>query len=271
MRRQRSGVGRAAGVIAAQAIAMIAALALVGCASGKVSAVKVTTAPVCDPNTGVCGVERLDLVTVSVSGVGRCQAAKINFGDGSFDLVGQNIDFDQQPWVVTHSFEDGWVGPKRIVAEGVTDCAGRASVLHHVFQQNSTREDHHIGLANPSPGIMCYRVPRVVPLPPLRTNTRVTVTSLTTPKINFGCPGGCTYDPDGAPGTSAPTGFTFPGFREFSLILVVGNQQVQGGTNVRFVTHERGELLLCLETNNLYSNMTGGWDIDIAVDESDAN
>ncbi len=252
--------------------ALIATLALGGCGIGKVTSISITTPTVCDPATGVCGIHRLDKVTVSVAGEGKCTKARINFGDGSFDLPGQDVDFDKGPWIATHSFERGWVGPKRIVAEGVTNCAGRATVDHHVFQENSFSEKHNVGFNRPTPGIMCYAVPRTGgPLPALRANTTVTVTTDATPKINFGCPfGGCTYDANGVPGSVASSAFTFPGFREFSLILVVGNQQVQGGSSVQFVTQGSGELLLCINTNNIYSNMTGGWGLTFSVDETNA-
>ena len=257
---------------AACAGALVTTLALAGCSIGRVDSIAITTPTVCDPATGVCGIHRLDKVTVSVAGVGKCTKARINFGDGSFDLPGQDVDFDKGPWVATHSFERGWVGPKRIVAEGVTNCGGKATVDHHVFQENSFRETQTVGFNHPTPGIACYAVPRTGgPLTALRSNTVVNQTAEATPMINFGCPfGGCAYDANGKPGTVASNAFTYPGFREYSLVLVVGNQHVQGGSSVRFVTQGSGELLLCLNTNDIYSNMTGGWSLTISVDETNA-
>jgi hypothetical protein len=62
----------------------------------------------------------------------------------------------------------------------------------------------------------------------------------------------------------------FPGFREFSLVVLVGNHRVQGGTSASFITTGSGTLSLCLNTNDIYSNITGGGGITVAVDETAA-
>jgi hypothetical protein len=87
--------------------------------------------------------------------------------------------------------------------------------------------------------------------------------------INFGCvAAGCVYDADGKPGTSAVAPFPFPGFREYSLVLSIGSQMVQGGTNVQFTTMSSGPLLFCLnDGDNDVTNNLGGYIIEISVDQ----
>jgi len=87
--------------------------------------------------------------------------------------------------------------------------------------------------------------------------------------INFGCiAAGCVYDADGKPGTSAVAPFPFPGFREYSLVLSIGSQMVQGGTNVQFTTTSSGPLLFCLnDGDNNVTNNLGGFIIEISVDQ----
>jgi hypothetical protein len=109
---------------------------------------------------------------------------------------------------------------------------------------------------------------------PLRPNTTVTVSSPTGLKINFGCiASGCIYDADGEPNSSAPSNFPFPGFRKYSLVLRMRNQYglttaFQGGTNTTFNTgNNTGMIEVCVNDDNIRDN-SGGWRIDISVDES---
>jgi hypothetical protein len=53
-----------------------------------------------------------------------------------------------------------------------------------------------------------------------------------------------------------------PGLREFSLVLRIGTQGVQGGTDVRFTTTERGPLEICVN-DGVLSDTRGGWEIHI--------
>jgi hypothetical protein len=89
-------------------------------------------------------------------------------------------------------------------------------------------------------------------------------------KINFGCSfNGCIYDADGEPNSSASSSFPFPGLRKYSLVLQVGTQIAQGGTNMSFVTNQGGLLQLCVNDEQLNDN-TGAWGVGISVDESQA-
>jgi hypothetical protein len=96
----------------------------------------------------------------------------------------------------------------------------------------------------------------------------VHITSPPTQEVNFGCSfNGCIYDADGKPGSSAAAPFPFPGFREFSLVLRVGTQLFQGGKNAQFTVPVGGSLELCQNPINSAANITGGWEVDIDVDE----
>jgi len=85
--------------------------------------------------------------------------------------------------------------------------------------------------------------------------------------VNFGCPlNSCIYDADGRPGSIADSRFPFPGLKEFSLVLRVGTQVVQGGTNMSFISTDAGKLEICLNDSTPEDN-AGGYEIDIRVDE----
>jgi hypothetical protein len=51
---------------------------------------------------------------------------------------------------------------------------------------------------------------------------------------------------------------------------MVGNHAEQGGTSASFVTNQPGDLLICQNDDFTYDN-TGGWQVNIFVDESSAN
>ncbi|MGZ9196884.1 MAG: hypothetical protein ACXW4I_10720 [Candidatus Deferrimicrobiaceae bacterium] len=107
---------------------------------------------------------------------------------------------------------------------------------------------------------------------PLRRNTKVRIKTNPDPnvRINFGCLlNTCVYDADGEPNSSAPSGFPFPGLRKYSLVFRVGQQIVQGGTNMNFTTNQGGLLQVCVNDERLDDN-TGAWGIGISVDESQA-
>lgn len=235
---------------------------------GKLTAVVITNGETC--TNGVCGTPILDPVRIEVRGEGVCPEFKVDFGYGAFPLVERNVDFKNGPKVYEQIyFSSGWPGPKRIVAEGVSNCVGRVTTEHRVFTvPGSTRENLTIAIANPTQ--LCYGVPSAAPRTALRKNTIVTVTSPASPKINYGCAfNGCIYDANGKPGSSATGNFPFLGLREYSLVLKVGNQAVQGGSSTTFTTTDSGDLLLCFNDNNTYDN-GGGLQVDITIDERNA-
>src|SRR5262249_18314960 len=134
----------------------------------------------------------------------------------------------------------------------------------------STPSVYHLGWArNPAGDTRsCVGVPGSAPLHP---NSRVTVLSPATPRVNFGCGNnGCIHDADGVPGSSAVSPFEFPGFREYSLVLRLGGQNgqlMQGGRSAQFTTTTGGLLEFCQNNDRPQNNITGGWEIDIRVDE----
>jgi hypothetical protein len=215
-------------------------------------------------------------VEVNIWGEGICSLVRLNFGDGQF-IEGSNIDFGksgaQIPWVVSHAYQ-GWPGPKTLTAEGVTNCAGKESQSLHVFQRppnqsnNLSPEAFMLAYGQPGPNVC-----DALNAPPLRRNTRVTITTNPDPavRINFGCVlPGCIYDADGEPNSVAPAGFPFPGLKKYSLVLRVGTQQpIQGGSNVSFTTTQEGPLEICVNDDHISDN-SGAWGIIILVDESEA-
>jgi hypothetical protein len=220
---------------------------------------------------GRCGALREVPVWFSVFGTGVC-TLRVDFGDGTPVVESPSpINLDSQSWDVHHVYYQSWPGPKTVRADSVSTtahpCSGTATVAYRVFDITDGNEMYDVALALPRQ--MCYVVPGG--LPPLRIFTKVTVSATRTPQVDFGCPsGGCVYDPDGKPGSSAPSRFPFPGFREFSLVLRVGSQLQQGGVNEStFRTRQAGSLELCLNDDKPWDN-GGGWEVHLSVDESQA-
>jgi len=108
-------------------------------------------------------------------------------------------------------------------------------------------------------------------MPDIPRNSIVRITAKASPQINFGCPfNGCIYDADGRPGSSASSAFMFPGFREYSLVLRFGDDGAafQGGKSAApFATADGGTLNFCQNTDRPDANVTGGWEVDVRVDE----
>ena len=254
-----------------RAAAAAPVLFLSGCDFGQVTNLSVT-APQCSANQSFCDVVRHDeTATFTVRGKGLCKVARLNFGDGEF-VDANDLDFDTGPWVVYHNYE-GWPGRKTAAAEGVTNCTGKATQAMQVSKNAAHGEVWNVGIADPfSDPINCFNVPlgAGATMPPLRPNTTVTASAQTTPLIQFGCIGGCAFNPDGRMGTVAAAPEPFPGMRELSLVWRVGTQVVQGGTaSVTFVTQQPGPLEICVNDRKMSDNR-GGWEVNILVDESRA-
>jgi hypothetical protein len=252
---------------ACQVAALFTLLLIAGHASAAgVTAISLKSA--C--NAGSCGALREVPVWFSVFGTGFC-TVRVDFGDGTPVVESPSAIDLARSWDVHHVYYQSWPGPKTVRAESVSTptypCSGTATVAHRVFERADGNERWDVALALPSR--MCYEVPGG--LPPLRIFTKVTVSATRTPQVDFGClHGGCVYDPDGKPGSSAPSRFPFPGFREFSLVLRVGGQLQQGGVNEStFRTRQAGSLELCLNDDRPRDN-GGGWEVHLSVDESQA-
>ena len=253
------------------AAAASSALFVAGCDFGQVTSLSVS-APQCGPTNSTCFITRLDeMATFTVRGKGLCKVARLNFGDGKF-LEENDHDFDKGPWIATRIY-DGWPGLKTAMAEGVTNCTGKATMAMHVFKNASHGEIWNVGITGPfSDPINCFNAPLGSGgmMPPLRPNTTVTVSAQTTPLMQFGCVGGCAFDPNGRANTVAAAPEPFPGMRELSLVWRVGTQVVQGGTAaVTFVTQQPGPLEICVNDRRMSDN-GGGWEVNILVDESQA-
>jgi len=258
---------------------IVAALGLVlqGCTVGRLSYVFIDDPAEhysCQVQTGAlqrhCVMGRP--VQASVQGTGNCSLLRIQWGDGqTSDIANQDFGTSTNVnYARTEHIYTGWPGDKRVVVEGVTNCAGTASAdftLINEVSPSDLRASTVIGLSQPV-STTCTTVPN---RPPLRADTVVSITvNPTLQPTNYGCPfGGCVYDADGKPGSSAPSRFPFPSLREFSLVLRVGGDVYQGGMNTRFVTKNPGALEICVNDDNLSDNR-GDWGLTITIDERHA-
>jgi hypothetical protein len=207
------------------------------------------------------------------TGSGVCDKIQVDFGDGTTPVELTNVDFANPP-TVTHTYT-GWAGKKTVKAGSLQNCVGAPEMIYTIKPAS-----YKVGYT-PTPVDNCVPVPNKPPVPPmpnkpdLRKGTVVHVMAIPnasggTAKINFGCPlNGCIHDEDGISG-QAPAGYPFPGFRPFSLVMKVGNEYYQGGTNTTFrTTGPPAPLEMCRNEGQL-ANHTGAWGIDIDVDESKA-
>jgi len=194
----------------------------------------------------------------------------IDWGDGTTEE--KYVDLTA-PSLIPHTFTV-WKGGKTVTAIGkpggtlgYSGTVGRASTRF-------TIPPGFISVGFGQPGNAgaktCYSLPSPfnakLVLPSL-----VHITTLPTERgdlINFGCPfDGCRYNADGKPGSVAAAPFPFPGLREYSMVLRVGTQLVQGGTDVRFTPTQSQSLEICLNDDNLTRNHTGGYELHITVDQ----
>jgi hypothetical protein len=146
-----------------------------------------------------------------------------------------------------------------VTVGGVGDCGGYAEKRVKI-----TPLDIKVGYMQPS-RTTCDAITNK---PPLRKNTLVRITKIpnSNTQINFGCAfNGCIHDANGR-NSPAAAPFPFVGLREFSLVIKVGTQVVQGGTNVSFKTNQAGPLEICVNDPDLFNN-TGAWGINVRVDD----
>jgi hypothetical protein len=196
-----------------------------------------------------------------LAGDGVCGKVSIDFGDGTPPAIVSNYDFSNIPQV-DHLYT-GWPGKKTVKAGSVENCVGSPQIIFTVGPPVL-----NVGYAQPRP-LACDPIPNK---PPLRAGTKVHMKTNPNPnvKINFGCSfNGCIYDADGKNPSTAAAPFPFLGLREYSMVMRVGTQVVQGGTDVTFTTNQAGPLEICVNDDSL-SNNTGAWGLIIDVDESGA-
>ena len=201
-----------------------------------------------------------------VSGAGGCEL-RIDFGDGS-PLVQGYWDLSNNPHFA-HTFER-WRGGKTVTVEAVSGCEGKVNT--RVTTQPAV---YTIGVnySQPPKPPICVAALDPFPwsLPGVRSLIHVTTLLLSAaPRgIDFGCPvGGCIYDADGK-NYPADSRFPFPGFKEYSLVLRLGTQVEQGGTDVRFTTTSSASLEICLNDDDIARTRRGGggYEIHIQVDQ----
>ncbi len=249
-----------------------------GCAAGSINSVELdpTQATVCDTTATppVCGVPDNQPTRLIVHGTGLCSVVLSQCGNGTGGMpFGLSQDFahppPENPLNLQCNYRQSYPGPKTVtVHSNGSDCIGAPTLKLRVLTMTNGAADSilRLGYGQPTP-TACTAVPSVMPL---RKGTVVNISNIGAPnaKIDFGCLlGGCVYDANGEPNSSAPSGFPFPTLRKYSLVLRVGTQVVQGGTSMSFTTTQGGPLKVCVNDDQLGDN-SGGWGIGIAVDES---
>ena len=194
-----------------------------------------------------------------VAGDGVCGKLRLDFGDGTPPVDIDNFEF-ATAGAIHHSYT-GWAGRKTVKADPLSNCVGSAKMIFTVGNAAI------VGFAQPL-ATSCANVSASLSKPPLRMGTIVHITTKPNVLINFGCVFGCVYDADGMTGTDPST--PFPTLRALSMVIRVGTQIVQGGTNVTFTTNQAGPLEICVNDGKLSDN-SGAWGITIDVDETGAS
>ena len=209
-------------------------------------------------------------VGVYVKGVGVCPGLAIDWGDGAVDFPGGPYDL-ATPARLSHTYSV-WGGGKTVTAMATTNaCAGRANTRFKLppvvnkfpFPQLSPPPATGRPPCRPLPG--AFTAP--LPVPTLVHLTTIP-TANGTDLIDYGCPfQGCRYNADGKAGSVATAPFPFPGLKEYSLVLRVGTELFQGGTDVRFTPAQNAMLEICLNDDAPTRNRTGGYEIHIEVNQ----
>lgn len=192
-----------------------------------------------------------------INGVGRCRTLTIDWGDGFPLERWDHVDLTAHS-TARHSYS-GWTGGKTVTVDAVSGCQGRARTRFRIEPSASTFVLPRGPTGNNDTCILWGAE--------LAPNSLVKIVSPVPPVVDFGClAGGCVYGVDGKPGSTAAAPFPFPGFREFSLVLRVGSQLFQGGSNSQTTVPIRGRLELC-QNDNTPDNNTGSWQIELTVDQ----
>lgn len=233
----------------------LAAVVLQGCQGGTIRGI-----------TGQIGSQPSSPANFYLQGDGVCAKVSVDFGDGTPPMVVANYDFSAAPLPqVAHTYT-GWGGRKTVKAGSVENCIGEAKMIFTIGPPA-----YNVGFAQPL-STACANVSAALNKPPLRKNTIVHMKTNPAPnvRINFGCAfNGCIHDADGR-NSPAIAPFPFPGLKEFSMVMRVGTQIVQGGTNVTFTTNQAGPLEVCVNDSDLFNN-TGAWGLILDIDESGAS
>lgn len=214
-------------------------------------------------------------VTVQVKGSGHCVRYEVDWGDGASDSVpaGSSPSCATQTDAsgvqrftcnTTHTYS-GWGGGKTVTVftNSSSGCEGRAMLRFSVPPPSFA-----VGFNRPGPN----RCDTVSGMPPLANRTLVKITTEPTAGrcggifytgFNPHC-----YDAEGGDAsaiTPVPT-VPFPTMRAFSLVLSVGTQMVQGGTNMSFITNQAGPLTFCVNEPDPKAG-NGGYVIRVSTDQ----
>jgi hypothetical protein len=249
--------------------ACLPALFLMGCtAPGVIQGVNpVQPIPsvetTCRVENGKC-VDAGPPLSVIVNGTGRCAELKIDWGD-SLNQTYQYIDLQSNP-VFTHTFCCRG-GGKTVTVEGTARCTGKVNT-RFVMEPSVYQLGFNVV---PSPTAqICHQMPGNFPAIGKHDLVKIKTSPASSfpAGVNFGCPlNSCIYDADGRPGSVADSSFPFPGLKEFSLVLRVGTQVWQGGTNTSFLSNgNAGSLEICLNDSTPNDN-GGGYRVDITIDQ----
>jgi hypothetical protein len=270
-------------------LGLSAAALLSGCAAGITGLqLDTTNRTVCDTTGTVCGIDADAITTFKVLGHGACGSIGMNWGDGDTETVNGNFaaTTSKEFIYVNHTYDESarssgrplaWPGPKTVHAFSAANCTGEAKLRINVLSRNLNLSGQtvfspsfRVGLAQPTTAA-CNTIPNTRPV---RQGATITIEEISgSPTINFGCAfGGCINDMGGNAIATDRT-FPFPALRRHSLIVrIVGasgaTQIIQGqAQRFQFVAAETGPLELCVNDNVLSDN-TGAWGIDISVNET---
>ena len=251
-------------------LAVLFAVALQGCDGVQVNLIQ--SVEIVPRQTQALGVP----LAFEIKGSGTCGRFDIDWGDGSSTdvMTAQTTSciVNPDPAVksphfrcnLEHTFTN-WAGGKTVTVTAKQGCEGRVNTR---FVTNPA--EFVLAFARPGANA-CNTIPGKAPV------QNRTIVKITTVPINTRC-GGIWYDnltphcydaegiADLATATGGPMSFPFVGMRKFSLVLRVGSQVVQGGTNMRFTTNQTGPLEFCVNEPNPMAGV-GGYEIHIRADE----
>jgi hypothetical protein len=205
-------------------------------------------------------------VNLEVSGVGGGCYVNVDWGDGvqgpSTQGIWVNLVPDPSQRTISHTYA-GWGGGKTVTVTSAQGCEGKVNTRFVMAPAMLS-----IGFAEP--GTKSCNTAGGVPDVQMGNLVHITTIPLASfpGGINFGCPlNNCIYDANGRPGSVATApDFPFAGLREFSLVLRLGQQIVQGGTDVRFTAAETNDLEFCVNASDV-TKAAGGYEIHVRVDQ----
>lgn len=192
------------------------------------------------------------------SGGGTCEQAIVDFGDG--DTV-KLFNVSSWPHRETH-FYSGWGGVKNIGLKGLVNCVGDVTTPLKVGHAPDGRETYllafrpNLSVCNQVPNVRSVRAGSVVRLEANGT------------KIKYGIP---EFDASGDRSATAPSTFSFPNMRPFSLVYKIGTDTFQGEVGrVIIRASQTGPLEICVNDHpaQLSDNLSAGVRIEISIAEA---